>query len=166
MQKIIFHGEHFYCEIMLRWKMVNQRVVKHILSSGLPIYWNCEIFRRSSLHDQVVLHVETCRQIILLPIFFSRKGEQIFGSILLFFSLVCCDDKVAPAFFVSCYFSPANCVSCTNPKSLTASVLQRKSRLCIPFLGRSLSPNFHIHVFVSDLYIPRIGPHTHFPAAE
>ncbi len=22
-----------------------------------------------------------------------------------------------------------------------------------------LSPNFHIHVSVSDLYIPRIGPH-------
>jgi hypothetical protein len=31
----------------------------------------------------------------------------------------------------------------------------------IPFLGelRGLSPNFHIHVSVSDLYIPRIGPH-------
>jgi hypothetical protein len=24
---------------------------------------------------------------------------------------------------------------------------------------RSLSPNFHIHVSVSDFYIPRIGPH-------
>jgi hypothetical protein len=24
---------------------------------------------------------------------------------------------------------------------------------------RSLSPNFHIHMSVSDLYIPRIGPH-------
>jgi hypothetical protein len=24
---------------------------------------------------------------------------------------------------------------------------------------RRLSPNFHTHVFVSDLYIPRIGPH-------
>ncbi len=24
---------------------------------------------------------------------------------------------------------------------------------------RRLSPNFHIHVSVSDLYIPRIGPH-------
>jgi hypothetical protein len=24
---------------------------------------------------------------------------------------------------------------------------------------RVLSPNFHIHVNVSDLYIPRIGPH-------
>ncbi len=30
---------------------------------------------------------------------------------------------------------------------------------------RGLSPNFHIHVFVSDLYIPRIGPHI-FPPAE
>ncbi len=28
---------------------------------------------------------------------------------------------------------------------------------------RGLSPNFHIHVSVSDLYIPRIGPHTIFP---
>ena len=27
---------------------------------------------------------------------------------------------------------------------------------------RSLSPNFHIHVSVSDLYIPRIGPHNAF----
>jgi hypothetical protein len=25
---------------------------------------------------------------------------------------------------------------------------------------RNLSPNFHIHVSVSDLYIPRIGTHT------
>jgi hypothetical protein len=24
---------------------------------------------------------------------------------------------------------------------------------------RGLSPNFHIHVSVSDLYIPRMGPH-------
>jgi len=24
---------------------------------------------------------------------------------------------------------------------------------------RGLSPNFHIHVSMSDLYIPRIGPH-------
>ncbi len=24
---------------------------------------------------------------------------------------------------------------------------------------RGLGPNFHIHVSVSDLYIPRIGPH-------
>ncbi len=38
---------------------------------------------------------------------------------------------------------------------------------------RGLSPNFHIHVPVSDLYmhryilyIPRIAPHTVFPAAE
>jgi hypothetical protein len=31
---------------------------------------------------------------------------------------------------------------------------------------RGLSPNFHIHVSVRDLYIPRIGPHTVFPAAE
>ncbi len=24
---------------------------------------------------------------------------------------------------------------------------------------RGLSPNFHIHVYLSDLYIPRMGPH-------
>ncbi len=24
---------------------------------------------------------------------------------------------------------------------------------------RGLSPNFHIHVSVNDLYVPRIGPH-------
>jgi hypothetical protein len=30
---------------------------------------------------------------------------------------------------------------------------------------RGLSPNFHIHVFLSDLCIPRIGPPI-FPAAE
>ncbi len=30
---------------------------------------------------------------------------------------------------------------------------------------RGLSPNFHIKVYVSDLYIPRIGPHI-YPAAE
>ncbi len=27
------------------------------------------------------------------------------------------------------------------------------------YVLRGLSPNFHIHVSVSDLYIPRIGPH-------
>ncbi len=38
--------------------------------------------------------------------------------------------------------------------------LQRKFHLWIPFWElRGLSPNFHIHVSVSDLYIPRIGPH-------
>jgi hypothetical protein len=32
---------------------------------------------------------------------------------------------------------------------------------CTPFLGiaQPHSPNFHIHVSVSDLYIPRIGSH-------
>ncbi len=40
------------------------------------------------------------------------------------------------------------------------NTLQRKSHLCIPFRElRGLTPNFHIHVSVSDLYIPRIGPH-------
>ena len=35
-----------------------------------------------------------------------------------------------------------------------------KSNLCIPRKGiAQLSPNFYIHVPVSDLYIPGIGPH-------
>jgi hypothetical protein len=39
------------------------------------------------------------------------------------------------------------------------TTLQRKSRLCIPFWElRGLSPNFYIHVSVSDLHIPRTGP--------
>jgi hypothetical protein len=41
--------------------------------------------------------------------------------------------------------------------------LYRKSNLCIPGMElramRGLSPNSCIHVSVSDLYIPRIGPH-------
>ncbi len=38
--------------------------------------------------------------------------------------------------------------------------LQWKSHLCILFWElRGLSPNFHSHVYVSDLYIHRIGPH-------
>ncbi len=37
--------------------------------------------------------------------------------------------------------------------------LQGKSRLYTPLWKlRGLSPNFHIHVSVSDLYIPRISP--------
>ncbi len=31
---------------------------------------------------------------------------------------------------------------------------------------RGLSPNFHIHVSESDLFIPRIGPHTVFPCSK
>jgi hypothetical protein len=38
--------------------------------------------------------------------------------------------------------------------------LQRKSHLCVPRKGiAGLSPNFHIHVSVIDLFIPRICPH-------
>ncbi len=38
--------------------------------------------------------------------------------------------------------------------------LQRQFRLYISFLGIARpQPNFYIHVSVSDLYIPRIGPH-------
>jgi hypothetical protein len=47
------------------------------------------------------------------------------------------------------------------------STLQRQFRLYIPFLGiaRSLSPNIHIHVSVSDLYSPA-GSVYIFPPAE
>ncbi len=49
-----------------------------------------------------------------------------------------------------------------NGGSKRRGTLQRKFRLCIPFLGvarphRSL--DFHIHVSVSYLYITRISPH-------
>ena len=40
--------------------------------------------------------------------------------------------------------------------------LQRKFHSIYVFPEKELgdlSPNFHIHVSVSDLYIPRIGPH-------
>jgi hypothetical protein len=40
------------------------------------------------------------------------------------------------------------------------TALQRNSVYIFLFWDlRGLSPNFHIHVSVSDLYIPRIGPH-------
>ncbi len=49
---------------------------------------------------------------------------------------------------------------CLHSHFIKQGTLQRKSNLCIPFLGlRGLSPNFHIHVSVSDWYIPRIRPH-------
>jgi hypothetical protein len=50
-----------------------------------------------------------------------------------------------------------------NPWSYSAAIPH--TAMAIPFIYsflwelRSLSPNFHIHVTVSDLYIPRIGPH-------
>ncbi len=40
------------------------------------------------------------------------------------------------------------------------SALQRKSHLCIPFLGIAIPRTiFHISLSVCDLFIPRIGPH-------
>ncbi len=45
-------------------------------------------------------------------------------------------------------------------KLFRGSTQQRKSNLCFLYYElRGLSPNFHMHVSVSDLYIPRIGPH-------
>jgi hypothetical protein len=44
--------------------------------------------------------------------------------------------------------------------AIVQHALQRKSIFVFPEKElRGLSPNFHIHVSVSDLYIPRIGPH-------
>ncbi len=43
--------------------------------------------------------------------------------------------------------------------SCTVSTQQKKLNYVIPEKKlRGLSPNFHIHVSVSDLYIPTIGP--------
>ncbi len=46
-------------------------------------------------------------------------------------------------------------------QNLRICAMQGKSHLCIPFLGiaRPQFRNFHIHVSMSDLYIPRISPH-------
>ncbi len=50
------------------------------------------------------------------------------------------------------------CRSVTVAERLLA--LQRKSHLCIPFLGIARpQPNFHFHVSMSDLYSSRIGLH-------
>jgi hypothetical protein len=47
-----------------------------------------------------------------------------------------------------------------NPYCALTLTLQRNFYLCIPRKElRGLSPNFHMHVSVSDLYIPQIGPH-------
>ncbi len=45
------------------------------------------------------------------------------------------------------------------PIEMVKSALQRNFNLCIPREELcSLSPKFHIHVSVSDLYIPTFGP--------
>ncbi len=63
----------------------------------------------------------------------------------------------------SCYIYFVFCQSCCVFPAESRS-LQRKSHLCISFLGiappQSQFPNFHIHVSLIDLYIPRISPHT------
>ncbi len=52
---------------------------------------------------------------------------------------------------------------CPWPRSLRRPTWTVHTATAIPFIYsgelRGLSPNFHIHVSVSDLYIPRIGPH-------
>jgi hypothetical protein len=48
----------------------------------------------------------------------------------------------------------------TGAETRGKGALQGKFHLCICFLGIALSQSqFHIHVSVSDLYIPSIGPH-------
>jgi hypothetical protein len=43
---------------------------------------------------------------------------------------------------------------------MSINTLQRKSHLCIPRKGKVRPQSqFRIHVYVSDLYIPMIGPH-------
>jgi hypothetical protein len=45
-------------------------------------------------------------------------------------------------------------------KQRVITLLRKKSHLCIPLWELcGFSPNFYIHVSVSDLYFPRIGPH-------
>ncbi len=66
--------------------------------------------------------------------------------------------------------SSSPCSSPPPPGSLcliSVSTLQEKSHLCIPLFWElhGLSPNFHIHVSVSILYIPRIGLHV-FPCSR
>ena len=51
--------------------------------------------------------------------------------------------------------------------TITAKTHYRKSKQIFPEKElRGLSPNFPIHVSVSDLYIPRIGPHTVFSCSR
>jgi hypothetical protein len=51
-------------------------------------------------------------------------------------------------------------MSATYNTFINLDTLQGKSHLCFSFWElRGLSPNFHIHVPVSGLFIPRIGPH-------
>ena len=63
--------------------------------------------------------------------------------------------------FLQCMGVKNTCV--TTHKSVDA--LQRKYNLFLFWEMRGHSPNFRIHVSVSDLYFPGIGPHI-FPAAE
>jgi hypothetical protein len=61
--------------------------------------------------------------------------------------------------------TPTGCPIPTSPPapaSLTSKLIHCKENSIYVFLFwelRGLSPNFHIHVSVSDLYIPIIGPH-------
>ncbi len=51
-------------------------------------------------------------------------------------------------------------IALSNLQKNQLFTLQPKSHLWIPEKElRGLSSNFHIYVSVSDLYIPRIGPH-------
>ncbi len=70
-------------------------------------------------------------------------------------------------YIIITYILVVKAIETTPP--LLASVLLKEFKpvvytaTAIPFFLfwelRGISPNFHIHVSVSDLYIPRIGPH-------
>jgi len=53
----------------------------------------------------------------------------------------------------------------TTSRLFYSGTMQRNFDLCIPRkeLHDRLSPNFDIHVSLSDLYIPRIGPPIFLP---
>jgi hypothetical protein len=67
----------------------------------------------------------------------------------------------------TCLFLSIACF-CLGWLDKIASTLHRKFELCIPRkeTAQPLSPDFHIHVSVSDVYIFTHDRSTYFPAAE
>ncbi len=53
-----------------------------------------------------------------------------------------------------------------SPLYTTNTAMKIPFMYSFSWIARGLSPNFHIHVSVSDLYIPRIGPHTVFSCSR
>jgi hypothetical protein len=64
------------------------------------------------------------------------------------------------AVFVALLLSFSCCRCCSwHSGIIVANTLQRKSHLCIPFLGIARPQSLVPHSCVCDLHIPRIGPH-------